>query len=129
MVTLFYTLPVVDECQYGWTQPLMSDVLRKTDAILNQEFIDDLKIHEYPEFRMDYDSRDFMLTILWEPLPPDNQQLAADTPDAKHISLNKTIKQMSAAVRIHLWMLPPLSSSPPPLLVKSVPSGEWVIEH
>ncbi len=129
MVTPFHVLPIVDK--YWWTQSLVSGVLRKTNAILNQEFVDDLKLREYPEFRTDPNSRDFLLTLLWEPLPSNTQSATDDTQNANHISLNKNIEEMSAAaVRVHLWMLPSLSyHHPPPLLVKSVPSGEGVTVH
>ncbi len=129
IITLFCVLPVADEHQCGWTKKLVSDVVSKTDAVLSQECVDDLKLREYPELRMDCDSRNYLLTVLWESLPPDAAQLTTDSPKAKHISSNKiTNRMISAAVRVHLWMLPPLNSSPPPLLVKSVVSGEGVTE-
>ncbi len=129
MVTPFHALLVVDK--YQWTRSLVSDVLRKTNAVLNQEFVDDLKLREYPEFRTDCDSRDFLLTVLWEPLPSNTQSATDGTPNTNHMSLDNIVKQMSAAaVRVHLWMLPSFSyHHPPPLLVKSVPSGEGVTVH
>ncbi len=124
MVTPFHALPVVDK--YWWSQALVSDIPRKTNAVLNQEFLDDLKLREYPELRADHNPRDFLLTILWEPLPPNTQSSTGDSPNANHVSLNTIVKETSAAaVRVHLWMLPSLSyHHPPPLRVKSVPSGE-----